>query len=88
MAADNNMDLERSMGRLEGKLDSIVNIVADLKGAFETMEKGRLSRLEVAFNTLQTEIAVKSKNTTIVWSAVISVATSVAAAVVIHLLVK
>lgn len=76
-------DFERSLGRVEGKLDSVISVVTDLKSSFDSLEKGRLSRLEVAFATLHTEVSVKAKNSAM-WSAtIISVVVSVVTAIII-----
>ncbi len=37
----------RAIGRLEGKVDLVVSMVAELRNSFEKMEQGRLSTLEV-----------------------------------------
>lgn len=41
--------IERSIGRLEGKIDLVIGDVSELKVAFNTLEAGRLSRLERDF---------------------------------------
>ena len=76
--------LERSIGRLEGKLDSVVTMVAGLKDSFETMEKGRLSRLEVSFATLKTEVEIRVKNTAMVSAAVTSMVVTVVAGLILY----
>lgn len=76
-------NVERSIGRLEGKLDSVISLVGDLKGAFEQMEKGRLSVLEISFATLKTEIEVKARWSAMLMSMIISILVSVISATVI-----
>lgn len=44
--------VERSIGRLEGKIDLIVNQVSGLRAEFMTLEAGRLSKLERDFANL------------------------------------
>lgn len=80
----------RSIGRIEGKLDaaiaSIGNVASEVKSLrddFSTMEKGRLSRLEVAFATLETTASLKAKNSAVIWSALISVSTSIVSAIIV-----
>ena len=41
-----HVDIARSLGRVEGKIDLVVSDMGALKGAFQTLEAGRLSRLE------------------------------------------
>lgn len=84
---------ERSLGRLEGKVDSIVNMmqgmqgeVTSLRNDFGTMEKGRLSRLEVQFATISTEVGVKARSQAIWASATISLSIAIVAAVAAALL--
>lgn len=48
-------DIAMSIGRLEGKMDLVVSDMGALKGAFQTLEAGRLSRLE----TKVAELVVK-----------------------------
>lgn len=54
---------ERALGRLEGKMDSMVNSVNALASSFESLEKGRLSRLEIKVAEIVTESNQKTKNT-------------------------
>lgn len=81
-------DFERAFGRLEGKLDSVVGIVAELKGDFAKMERGRLTKLEVAFATLKSELSASTKseaNKSAMWASIISsIVSSVIAAVILY----
>lgn len=70
-------EFNRSIGRLEGKLDSMVSSVQALSSSFENLEKGRLSRLEIAFAEIKTEVNDKSRNTSFWTSAVVSVVMAV-----------
>lgn len=51
-------DVERSIGRLEGKLDSLISTVSSLKQSFDTLEAGRLSALEKQVAQITTKIAI------------------------------
>jgi hypothetical protein len=46
-------NLERSLGRVEGKLDLVINQLTKLSGAFDQLEKGRLSTIEKEFAQLK-----------------------------------
>lgn len=74
MAVDS---VERAIGRLEGKLDSVIKLVGDLGASFDAMEKGRLSRLEVQFATLNTEVEAKAKLSSIWYAALMSIFSAV-----------
>ena len=74
-------DVSRSIGRLEGKMDSLIVAVGSLQGAFDTMEKGRLSVLEVKFATLHTEVTTKAKSSAALWAVAASVVSSFVAAI-------
>lgn len=45
----NKDNVERSIGRLEGKVDLVLGQVSQLKTSFELLEAGRLSKLERDF---------------------------------------
>ena len=49
---------QRSISRLEGKLDSLIIKVDDLAHAFQTLEAGRLSSLEKDFAELSGRLQV------------------------------
>lgn len=51
-------DTQRSIGRLEGKIDLIIDTMDKLKDAFETLESGRLSTLEKDFANLGGKITI------------------------------
>ena len=70
-------NFERALGRLEGKLDSMNEVITRLANAFDNLEKGRLSTLEINFAKLQTETS-DSARTTATWiSAFISIVVTV-----------
>jgi len=81
-----NHEIGRAIGRLEGKLDLVIDNVAFLKTSFETMEKGRLSKLEVVFATLQTEVNLKARNTAFYTGIIASIISSIVSAVVLYAL--
>ena len=49
---------ERSLGRLEGKLDLIIKDVSELNASFHELEQGRLSRLEIQFSNLTGKLTI------------------------------
>ena len=53
-------NFERSLGRVEGKLDLIIKEMSDLSTAFRTLEAGRLSNLETKVANLTVRIAIIS----------------------------
>ena len=53
-------NLDRSIGRLEGKVDFIIKEMSDLKGAFSVLEAGRLSKLESQVSGLIVKVGVIS----------------------------
>lgn len=73
--------VERSLGRVEGKLDSLIVAVGSLQGAFDALEKGRLSVLEVKFATLNTEVAATARNKAALWAVGASIISSFVAAI-------
>lgn len=84
MNESNDIKFAGDIGRLEGKLDSVVSMVGELKGSFETMEKGRLSKLEVQFATLYAELSVTARNSAAVWAVAASVIASIISALSIY----
>lgn len=81
-------ELNRALGRVEGKLDSAISIIGDLRAAFDQLEKRRLSRLEVQFATFSTEVATKARNWAALWAIAASVIASVVSAIIISQLLK
>lgn len=81
-----NQEIYLKLGAVEGKMDLVVSSIAALKESFDQMEKGRLSRLEVAFATLDTEVGTKAKNSAMWYSASMSVLGSVVSGVILYLL--
>lgn len=59
----NTSSFERALGRLEGKMDSMVSSVQALSASFESLEKGRLSRLEIRVAEIVTETGQRTRNT-------------------------
>ena len=84
-------ELSRGIGRIEGSLVEIKNDIklmredhARLRSEFQTLEAGRLTRLESAFALSEAAIHTKSKNTAIIWSAIVSIITAIITAFIIH----
>ncbi len=50
--------LERSIGRLEGKVDLMLKETTSLRADFQSLEQGRLSRLEVKVEGLVIKMTI------------------------------
>ena len=90
-----NENVERSIGNLEGmmsgmltSLSQIHNDLKALRDDFNTMERGRLTRLEVAFNTLQTEIEVKAKSVATYRSVLASIVAATVSGTILYFLLE
>lgn len=86
-------NLERALGRLEGKLDGMVNIVntvsndvSSLRNDFGTMEKGRLTALEVKFASMSSESKAKAKISGFWGGAAVSLIISVLGEIILYAL--
>ncbi len=77
---------ERALGRLEGKMDSMVSSVNALASSFESLEKGRLSRLEIKVAEIVTENTAKTKSTALWVSLVISIAIAIIPQIITYLI--
>mgnify|MGYP001585274017 CR=1 FL=1 len=84
---------QKDIGRLEGMMAAIHSLVSETRGDvkslrndFMEMEKGRLSRLEVAFATVQTEVSLKARNTAVWFALVSSIAASVITGTILFLI--
>ena len=82
-------NLERSIGRLEGKVDVVIEdikLISDnmtaLRASFDILEKGRLSNLEVSFASLQAKVQERARNTALIYSGTISFAISILSAII------
>lgn len=86
-STQNPPSLERALGSLEGKMDMMVSAMNGLAASFDSLEKGRLSRLEIAFATLKaettTEAALQSRRVAVFTSAAVSIIVAIVAAVII-----
>lgn len=78
-----NNEFERSLGRLEGKMDSMTEVMTRLANSFDNLEKGRLSTLEINFAKFYTEINTKAKSIAIIYSIVSAILVSVITAFII-----
>ena len=83
---NNNNEFERSLGRLEGKMDSMTEVMTRLANSFDNLEKGRLSTLEINFAKFYTEINTKAKNAAFWTSAITAIFVSVVSAIIVYLL--
>ena len=86
---------ERTLGLLLGKIDgihltvtSICGEVKSLRDDFGTMEKGRLSKLELNLNTLETTLSAKAKNQGFWYAIFASILASVISGVILYLLLN
>ena len=79
-------DLERSLGRLEGKMDSMVASMNHLASAFDNLEKGRLSTLEINFAKMQVEVYDRAKSSSMWTSAIVSIIVTVVATIIVYLI--
>ena len=84
----NDENFERALGRLEGKMDSMVASVNALAASFESLEKGRLSRLEIAFATLKGETTAESTSTARWTSAIWAGGITLAGTLILHFVFK
>lgn len=81
-------ELQRSIGKLEGKMDLMVSSMQELTAAFANLEKGRLSTLEINFAKMQTELADKSRavafQTSMITALVVGIAVTVIGGLLLH----
>ena len=81
-------NLERAIGKLEGKMDMLISSMDSMSQAFANLEKGRLSTLEINFAKMQTELSDRARNTaltTSLWSStIIGIIVIVIGALVLH----
>ena len=95
MLGNGSTTSDRALGRLEGKIDGMMLLVGEVKSDvnqlrtdFSEMEKGRLSRLELSFNTLKTETEYKAKQHAMIVASIASVAGSVISGVILYALIS
>jgi len=70
-------NLERAIGKLEGKMDMLISSMEGMAQSFANLEKGRLSTLEINFAKMQVELADRSKTTALKTSALVSIVVGV-----------
>lgn len=87
MPENASSEVIRAVGRLEGKLDSMVAMVAELRGDFENMERGRLSKLEVEFATVRTNLSSEMKWNGTVTAIGASIVGSVITGIILYLVI-
>ncbi len=80
--------LDRSLGRLEGKMDLMCTSVNNLAASFENLEKGRLSRLEISFAELNTNVKDKSRVTAFWVAGFMTIATTIVINFITHFIFK
>lgn len=73
MGNENGQGVERAIGRLEGKVDSIVSDVRALRSSFEVLEAGRLSAVEKEVANLTTKMAIITASISVGISVVLSI---------------
>ena len=90
---ENQFEVQRSLGRIEGGLTEIKSDIklmredhAGLRGEFQKLEAGRLTRLESQFAVSQAEMHAKAKSTAMWWSMATAVIISVLSAIIINFL--
>ena len=90
---ENQFEVQRSLGRIEGGVVEIKNDIALLRTdhallreEFNKLEAGRLTKLESAFAVAETKNHIKAKNTAMIFSSIIAVVISIVTAVILHFL--
>ena len=90
---ENNYEVQRSLGRIEGALTEIKSDIklmrddhAGLRSEFQQLEAGRLTRLESQFATTQAVMHAKAKSTALIYSAITAIIISVATALILNFL--
>jgi len=88
-------DIIFKLGEISGKLDStgaavisVGNEVKSLRDDFNTMEKGRLTRLEVSFKSLETQVETRAKSSGFWYAIFASASASVISGIVLYALLK
>lgn len=88
---ENQYEVQRSLGRIEGGIIEIKSDVALmrtdhalLRSEFNKLEAGRLTKLESAFAASQAEINAKARNIATWTSATISIGVAVLTAIILH----
>ena len=79
---------ERALGRLEGKMDAMVSSVNALASSFESLEKGRLSRLEIKVAEIVTETGSKSRNVALWVSSIVVIVGGIVSNIVAYYLIR
>lgn len=79
-------NIERSIGRLEGKMDNVVSEITALRVSFDNLEKGRFSKLEIAFAELHTNVKSSARIAALWTSGIVAITVSVIVAVMIKIL--
>ena len=92
---NNEYEVQRSLGRIEGNLTQIMNEMklirddhAGLRGEFQKLEAGRLTRLESAFATSEAVGHTKAKNTAMWTSVIVGGIVSVIVGIILAFILK
>lgn len=90
---DNQYEIQRSLGRIEGGISELkadVGLIrtdhALLRGEFNKLEAGRLTKIESEFSIFKAISHAKSRNTAVFFSSLTAIIVSVIVAVIIHFL--
>ena len=90
---EHEFEVQRSLGRIEGGITEIKSDIglmrtdhALLRKEFQTLEAGRLTKLESAFALSEAETHRHAKNTAMIWSSGMAIAVSIVTAVIIKYL--
>ncbi len=90
---ENEYEVQRSLGRIEGGITEVKNEIrliredhAQLRSEFQSLEAGRLTKLESEFATTQAVTHAKAKNTAIIYSSVTGIIASIITALALSFL--
>lgn len=93
MTGDNPLEVQRSLGRIEGGIDEIKGEIknirldhAGLRAEFNKLEAGRLTRLESEFAVSKAEIHARAGSTARWVAAFTAIIVSVITAGIVHFL--
>ena len=72
------------IGELKGEMKNMSATILRLANAFDNLEKGRLSTLEINFAKLQTEVGERSRQTAVRTAAITSIIVGVTVTFLTH----
>lgn len=85
MENQDSNEFSRAIGRLEGKMDAMVASVNGLAASFDSLEKGRLSRLEISFAELNTKTKDKARTTAMWTSFIVSLICAIISGIIVYI---